>query len=93
MEKATVQYDVAKYPNFKEYFWFKAHEEELLLRYFGRYLLIKDEKVVGDYDTRRLASIEAHKHFKPGTYIIHQCVKKEPLRFSPRLIPKLVKVC
>ncbi len=89
MEKQPVQYDDAKFPNYKEYLWYEEHEDELLQRYYGRYLVIKDGKIIGDYGMRKLARQETLKHHKPGTFLIHQCVKKEPLRMSPRLIPKL----
>jgi hypothetical protein len=55
MAEATISYNAAKYPNFKEYLWFEAHEEELLRQYFGRYIVIKNEQVIGDYGTRKLA--------------------------------------
>ncbi len=95
MEKEAIQYDAAKYPNFKEYLWYKEHEEELMKRYYGRYIVIQDNAVLGDYGSWRLAWSQAlnRLQLEPGNFIIHQCVKKEPLRMSPRLIPKLVKVC
>jgi len=86
MEKDKIQYDAEKYPNFKEYLWFKENEEELMRRYYGRYIVIKDEKVMGDYGSWRLAWSQAVKQLelKPGTFIIHLCVKRDPLR-APRL--------
>ncbi len=84
MAEATISYNAAKYPNFKEYRWFEAHEEELLHQYIGRYIVIKDEQVLGDYGTRKLARQETIKNHKPGTFIIHFCVEKDPRR-APRL--------
>ncbi len=84
MAAAEVQYDVAKYPNFKEYLWFEAHEAELLRRYFGRYIVIKEEEVIGDYGSRKLARQQTLQHHQPGTFIIHLCVEKDPRR-APRL--------
>jgi hypothetical protein len=84
MAEAKVQYDAVKYPNFKEYLWFEAHEAELLHRYFGRYIVIKDEQVVGDYGSRKLARQQTLKHHKPGTFIIHLCAEEDPRR-TPRL--------
>ncbi len=94
MEKEQVQYDAEKYPNFKEYLWFKENEEELMKRYYGRYIVIKDEKVIGDYGSWRLAWSQAVKHFQlePGTFIIHLCEKRDPRR-APRLTGrKLISV-
>ena len=84
MEAAKVQYDAVKYPNFKEYLWFEAHEAELLRNYFGRYIIIKDEQVIGDYGSRKLARQQTLKHHKPGTFIIHLCAEKD-MRRAPRL--------
>jgi|GEM_PF-751707 len=84
MAETTVQYDAVKYPNFKEYLWFEAHEEELLRSYFGRYIVIKGEQVIGDYGSRKLARQQTLQHHKPGTFIIHLCVDKDPRR-APRL--------
>ncbi len=73
MEK-QLQDILDKYPNYKEYLWYKAHEEELLRRYYSRYLVIKDEKVIADYGSKGLAWDMTVKHHKPGTFIIHHCV-------------------
>ncbi len=84
MAEAKVQYDMIKYPNFKEYLWFEEHEAELLRQYFGRYIVIKDEQVIGDYGSRKLARQQTLKHHQPGTFIIHFCVEKDLPR-APRL--------
>lgn len=92
MEKEQVQYDAEKYPNFKEYLWFKENEEELMKRYYGRYIVIKDEKVIGDYGSWRLARQQTVKEHKPGTFIIQHCMERDPL-WAPRLIGhKLITV-
>jgi hypothetical protein len=85
MENTTVQYNAEKYPNFKEYLWYEAHEEELINRYFGRYIIIKEGQVIGDYGSRKLARQQAVKLHKPGTFIIHHCIEPDPRR-APRLI-------
>jgi hypothetical protein len=84
MAEATIQYNTLKYPNFKEYLWFEAHEAELLNRYFGRYIVVKDEQVIGDYGTRKLARQQTLQQHKPGTFIIHRCAETDPRR-APRL--------
>jgi hypothetical protein len=55
MENTAVKYDAEKYPNFKEYLWYKQHEAELLERFPSRYVVIKDEKVIADFESRSLA--------------------------------------
>ena len=85
MENTAIQYNAEKYPNFKEYLWFKAHEDTLMRRYYGRFIIIKDEQVWGDYGTWRMAWIQARKLHAPGSYIIQHCIDRDP-RWVPRLI-------
>jgi hypothetical protein len=85
MEKAVTSPNKNRYPNFKEFLWFESNEQELLRRYFGRYIVIKDEQVIGDYGSRKVARHETLKQHKPGTFIIHLCEEKDPRR-TPRLI-------
>jgi hypothetical protein len=94
MEKQQVEYDAEKYPNFKEYLWFKEHEAELMQRFYGRYLIIKGQEVLGDYGSWRLAWSQAVNrfHLEPDTFIIHLCEKRDPRR-APRLVGrKLISV-
>lgn len=45
---------------FKENFdYYLSHQSELLKRYAGRYLVLKDCEVVGDYDDEREAYFDA----------------------------------
>jgi hypothetical protein len=71
-------------PNYKEFLWYKIHEEELLKQYLGRYLVIKDEMIIADYGTKALAWQETIKSHKPGTFIIHHCIPVDVTRL-PRL--------
>ena len=57
----------------KDFFWYLAHQEELVEEYNGKHLLIKDKKVVGSYDCPLDALVEGKKNFKPGTFIIQLC--------------------
>lgn len=58
----------------KELEYFMSHQEELVKKYDGRFLVIKDQKVEGDYDTQIEAYNEAQKRFELGTFIIQQCL-------------------
>ena len=84
MENTVVQYNADKYPNFKEFLWYEQHEAELLRRYLGRYLVIKDEKVLGDFSSRKIARQHTVPNHTPGTFIIHLCAEKDPKRM-PRI--------
>ncbi|MFN0034588.1 MAG: hypothetical protein ACKVUS_05940 [Saprospiraceae bacterium] len=63
--------------NFKEILWYKAHEAELLKRYAGRYLVISNEQVVGDYGTKLSAWQACLETMRPGSFIIHHCALPE----------------
>ena len=58
----------------KELEYFKAHQEELIRQYKGKFLVIKDQKVEGVYETEIDAYNDAQKKFELGTFIIQQCI-------------------
>ena len=58
----------------KELEYFKAHQDELVKQYEGKFLIIKDQKVEGVYDTEIEAYTEAQKRFELGTFMIQQCI-------------------
>jgi predicted double-glycine peptidase len=92
MANTAVQYDATKYPNFKEFLWYKEHETELVQQYYGRYVVIKDEQIIGEFGSRTLARQQTLKNHKSGTFIIHHCVKQIPRRFPAMLKHKIVTV-
>ena len=71
-------------PNYAEFLWYNKHEKALLNKYLGRYIVIKDEQVIADYDTKTQAWQETIKTHEPGTFIIHHCVPVDVKRL-PRL--------
>jgi len=58
----------------KEFKYFKAHQEELVKKFEGRFLVIKDESIVGDYSTEAEAYNEAKRKFELGTFLIQHCL-------------------
>ena len=61
----------------KEFKYFKDHQEELVKKHEGKYLVIVGEEVVGAYDLEIDAYTEAKKHYKPGTFLIQHCLPGE----------------
>lgn len=57
----------------KEFEYYLSHQRELIEKYEGRFLVIKGEKVIGDYSSRIEAYQQTKKHHKLGTFIIQQC--------------------
>jgi len=57
----------------KEFRFFVDHQDELVEKYNGKVLVIKNEKVIGTYDSELDALIETRKKHKEGTFLIQKC--------------------
>lgn len=58
----------------KELFqWYLDNQEELVNQYNGKYLVIKDNSVVGVYDNKLNALEESSKKYGMGNFIIQLC--------------------
>ncbi len=57
----------------KELDYYIAHQDELVKQYNGKFIVIKDCKVLGAYNTA-LEAVETTKQKHPmGTFIVQQC--------------------
>ena len=56
-----------------EYNFYLTHQQELLERYRGRFLVIIGSSVVGDYDSQAAAYLDSIKKYQPGTFLIQEC--------------------
>ena len=61
----------------REFQYYIDHQKELVEKYNGKYLVIKDEQVVGIYDTLDEAAVEADKKHKGDSYLIQECLPGE----------------
>lgn len=57
----------------KEFQYYINHQDELVLKYNGKVLVIIGEEVVGIYSTFEAALHESQKKYKLGTFFIHEC--------------------
>jgi hypothetical protein len=57
----------------KEFQYYLDHQDELIKKYNKRFIVIKDEKVIGDYDTKLDAYNRTIKNHALGTFLIQQC--------------------
>lgn len=57
----------------KEFEYYLTNQKELIQKYEGHFIVIKDEKVIGSYASRIEAYNETKKHHKLGTFIIQLC--------------------
>lgn len=70
----------------KEINYYNKNKEELLKLYCGKYLVIKNEKVIASYDSQSDAFSETIKTEKIGTFLIHYCVEDDSvIRFHSRV--------
>ena len=57
----------------KEFHYYLKHQDELVGKYNGRYIVIKEDQVIGDFDSEIEAYEEISKTHKLGTFLIQKC--------------------
>ena len=58
----------------KEFDYYIAHQAELVSQYRGKFLVIKDQKVIGTHDDQATAVLETQKSHQLGTFLVQQAV-------------------
>lgn len=53
--------------------FFIANQDELVRKYQGKVLVLRNREVVGVFDTPLDAYLDAESRFEPGTYAIQRC--------------------
>ena len=56
----------------KEFEYFLANQQELVEKYQGRYVVIKDQKILGDYPDAMSAVSDAKKSHPMGTFLVQK---------------------
>lgn len=56
-----------------EFLYFIRNQDELVKRYPGQFIVIKDQKVVSQHASRLEAYVEAQKAYPLGTFLIQKC--------------------
>ena len=57
----------------KEFRYYLDHQDELVARYKGKYVVIKNGEVIGDYDDETEAIRETSKTYELGTFLVQKC--------------------
>lgn len=57
----------------KEFDWYLAHQGELVEKYNSKFVVIKDQKVIGVYNEQLEAVQETSKEYEPGTFLVQKC--------------------
>ncbi len=60
----------------KNYKFYLDNKKEIDKKYKNKHIIIKDEKVIGAYETLE-AAINDAKNIEAGTYIIQFCISKD----------------
>lgn len=59
----------------QEFDYYLANQAEIVAKYNGRYVVIKNRRVIGDYPDLPTAVSETSKHHQLGTFLVQ---KAEP---------------
>lgn len=57
----------------KEFKYYLDHQEELIKKYKGRFIVIRNDEVIGDYSTEQEAYEKSKIIYKVGTFLIQLC--------------------
>lgn len=57
----------------REFQYYLDHQEELVARYNGKYIVIINQQVVGSYDAEIEAIEESSKNYDLGTFLVQKC--------------------
>lgn len=57
----------------KEFKYYVDHQDELVKKYNGKYIVIKDLKVIGSYDSEIEAIESTSKDHELGTFLVQKC--------------------
>lgn len=60
----------------KEFKYYIEHQGELVKKYLGKFLVVKDENIEA-FDTMEEAFGFASKNYGPGTFLIQECLPGE----------------
>jgi hypothetical protein len=56
----------------REFEWYKQHQGELLKKYNGKFVVIKNQAVLGAYDDAVSAATETSKTHALGTFLVQK---------------------
>ncbi|MFO8011624.1 MAG: DUF5678 domain-containing protein [Dehalococcoidia bacterium] len=57
----------------KEFKYFLDNQDELVNEYRGKYIVIKNQQVIGAYDSEVEAVEETSKEHEMGTFLVQKC--------------------
>jgi hypothetical protein len=60
-----------------EFQWYLEHQNELVEKYEGKFIVIKNQQVIGVYDTDEDAYVKSSETNELGTFLIQECLPGE----------------
>ena len=57
----------------KEFEYYLEHQDELVKKYNGKFIVIEDCQVIGEYDSRLEAVEKTSKKYELGTFLVQKC--------------------
>ena len=57
----------------REFDYYLKNQEKLVTQYNGKFIVIKDQKILGSYDSTIDAYNETVKEHAPGSFLIQKC--------------------
>ncbi len=57
----------------KEFNYYLQHKEELIEKYNGKFIVIKNNAVIGQYESELEAVEETSKQHELGTFLVQKC--------------------
>ena len=61
----------------KEFKYYLDHQDELVEKYNGKFIVIKGNKVIGAYDSELEAIEKTSKEYELGTFLVQKCEQGE----------------
>ena len=61
----------------KEFNYFLKNQDEFVKKYNGKFIVIKNEKIIGVYDSQLTAYNETIKTDEIGTFLIQLCIAEK----------------
>ena len=55
-----------------EFRFYRANQDDMVSKYDGKVIVIKNHKVIGVYDSVTAAVTQTRRQDKPGTYLVQQ---------------------
>jgi hypothetical protein len=58
----------------KEFTYYLRHQSQLVKKFNGKFIVLKNEKVIGAYPSHSEAYNQTVKNEEPGTFLIQHCL-------------------